>query len=68
MNVRKHIKANQKTHCKINVIMEGRLKVAFLQDIYRKKDKKLILKGKIIAVVLDNGKPILPENYLLSNK
>ncbi len=46
----------------LNVEKESELKIAFYQDIYRKADNKLILKGRIIGTALNSrGRPELPE-------
>lgn len=49
---------------KIKAAKEGHLKAVFFQNIYRKDDNKLMLKGKITTVVLDNGRPIKPDILL----
>ena len=49
--------------CKLNFEREGNLKVIFFQDIYRKKDNKLIVKAKVIVVILKNGRPSLPDIF-----
>jgi len=49
---------------KVKVGKEGHLKAIFQQDIFRKQDNKLMLKGKITAIVLENGKPIKPDILL----
>jgi acyl-CoA thioester hydrolase len=40
---------------------EGNLKFIFLQDIYRKSDSKLMLKGKVTAVCVNakSGRPMI---------
>ncbi len=46
----------------INFKKESRIKFAFLQDIYRHGDNKLIMKAKIIGTALNpNGRPYLPQ-------
>ena len=49
--------------CKLNFEKNGNLKLNFLQDIYRKKDGKLMIKAKVIAVVLRNGRPVAPDIF-----
>lgn len=47
---------------KLRLEKESELKIAFYQDIYRKADSKLILKGKIIGTAINKrGRPELPE-------
>ncbi|MCW8796553.1 MAG: acyl-CoA thioesterase [Chlorobium sp.] len=55
----------------LNVAKESRLKFAFYQDIFRKRDEKLILNAKITGTALNQrGRPEIPEqlNVLLENK
>ena len=41
---------------------ESELKIAFYQEIYRKADRKLVLKGKIIGTALNTrGRPEIPN-------
>jgi acyl-CoA thioester hydrolase len=49
---------------KINVSIDGRLKIVFHQDIYRKSDNKLVVKAKVIAVTLQNGRPIASDMFI----
>ncbi len=49
---------------KLNYERKGHLKIIFKQDLYRKSDQKLILKGKVIAVVLQNGKPVTADSFI----
>lgn len=46
----------------LNIFRESKLKFTFLQDIYRLSDKKLILKGKVVGVALNqDGRPCILE-------
>jgi acyl-CoA thioester hydrolase len=49
---------------KIKVEKDGILKAIFLQYIYHKKSQKLMLKGKITAVVIKEGRPVNPHDFL----
>jgi acyl-CoA thioester hydrolase len=40
---------------------EGRLRFAFYQDVFRLPDEQLILNGKVTAVCLQNGRPVVPD-------
>lgn len=51
-------------YSKLNVSLDGRLKVVFHQDIYRKSDEKIVVKAKVIAVVLNNGRPTTPDLFI----
>jgi len=39
---------------------KGNVRFVFFQDIYRKEDDELVLKGKVTTVFMQNGKPIRP--------
>jgi acyl-CoA thioester hydrolase len=46
----------------LNLERESKVRFAFLQDIYRQSDSKLILKAKIIGTALNQrGRPYLPQ-------
>jgi len=47
----------------INITQKGNLKLMFDQQIFRKSDNKLMVKGLITAVILKNGKPIKPTMF-----
>ena len=48
----------------VNFVKESRIKLAFLQNIYRFADEKLVLKGKVIGVALnDKGRPFMPKEF-----
>ncbi len=64
MEYKSPLKSNDKFIVKVKVAKEGHLKAVFFQDIYKKDDNKLMLKGKITTIVLDNGKPIKPDILL----
>lgn len=40
---------------------QGRLRVVFHQQIFRKSDEKLMVNAKITAVLTKSGRPILPD-------
>ena len=50
--------------CKLNWERKGNLKIIFNQDIFRKPDNKLMTKGKVVVVVLEKGKPVLPDVFI----
>ena len=58
------LKSGDEFVCKLNFEKEGLLKLNFFQVIYRKNDQKLMIKAKVIAVVLKNGKPIAPDIFV----
>ncbi len=50
--------------CRVNMERDGALKFVFLQDIYRKSDDKLILKGRVTAVCVRQGRPVRPDEII----
>ena len=46
---------------KMGVQREGRLRFVFNQDIFRLPDEQLVLNGKVTAVCLQNGRPVVPD-------
>jgi acyl-CoA thioester hydrolase len=57
------LKSGDEFVCKLSVVREGNLKFIFTQDIYRVPDMKLIVKGKVVAITIDNrtGRPVAPK-------
>lgn len=39
---------------------KGNVRFVFFQDIFRKEDDELVLKGKVTTVFIKNGRPIRP--------
>lgn len=48
----------------INLHREGRLRFVFDQTIYRVSDEQIMLKGKVTAVFLRNGRPIKADEII----
>jgi acyl-CoA thioester hydrolase len=48
----------------VEIQREGNVRLAFIQDIYRIPDKKLIAHGKVTGVSTKNGKPVAPGNLI----
>jgi len=48
----------------VDIQREGNVRLAFIQNIYRIPDKKLIAHGKVTGVSTKNGKPIAPGNLI----
>ncbi len=47
----------------LNVEKEGRYKIIFYQDLYNKKDNRLVIKAKVTTACFKNGRPVVPENF-----
>ncbi|HNX55250.1 MAG TPA: thioesterase family protein [Prolixibacteraceae bacterium] len=60
------LKSGDQFVCRVNVAREGNLKFVFLQDIYRSSDQKLMVKGKVTAVCVNNqtGRPVAPKELV----
>ncbi len=54
----------------VNLSRDGALKIIFHQKLYRKNDKKLMLKAKITKVIVRNGKACGSNSYfdVINNK
>jgi acyl-CoA thioester hydrolase len=48
----------------VDVLREGNVRLAFIQNIYRIPDNRLIVHGKIIGVATRKGKPVAPGNII----
>ena len=49
---------------RINLHREGRFRFIFDQDIYRLPDEQLIIKARVTALLLQNGRPVIPEEIV----
>ena len=45
----------------LKMARQGRLRIIFHQEVIRKTDDKLMVKGKITTVLTKNGRPVSPE-------
>jgi len=48
----------------VDIQREGNARLAFIQNIYRIPDKKLIVQAKVTGVSTKNGKPVPPGNLI----
>jgi len=60
------LKSGEEFVCKLKTAREGNLKFIFFQDIYRLSDMKPVVKGKVIAVCVNNanGRPVAPSELV----
>lgn len=71
LEYKQSLKADDEFVIRMKAEPSGNVRFIFTQDIYRKSDNALILKGKVTAVFMKNGRPIRPpeevtaaiENY-----
>ncbi len=61
MEFKNSLKSGDEFAVRLNVKKEGRVKIVFYQDVYRKTDNKLMLKGRVTSVCIVNGKLSAPE-------
>jgi acyl-CoA thioester hydrolase len=56
------LQSGDKFTVSVKMVRESRIKFAFLQDISRNSDNRLVLSAKIIGTALNtNGRPEIPE-------
>lgn len=60
------LKSRDRFEVKVNVRKEGNVRIAFLQEIYRIPDGKLIVRARITGAAIKNGRPVFPGNELLA--
>lgn len=48
----------------VDIQREGNVRLAFMQNIYRLPDNKLVARGKITGVATKRGKPVAPGNLI----
>jgi acyl-CoA thioester hydrolase len=58
------LKSGDRFVIKLNAYPKGKLKIIFDQDILRIPDGKHILRAKVFATCLQNGKPVIPSEIL----
>jgi len=54
------LRSRDKFVVRLNIEREGNARLAFLQDIYRIPDEKLIVKARVTGVATRNGRPVPP--------
>jgi acyl-CoA thioester hydrolase len=60
------LKSRDRFEVKVNVRKEGNVRIAFLQEIYRIPDGKLIVRARITGAAIKNGRPVFPGIELLA--
>jgi acyl-CoA thioester hydrolase len=48
----------------VDIQREGNVRLAFIQNIYRIPDNRLIVHGKVTGVATKKGKPVAPGNLI----
>ena len=57
------LRSGDRFYVAVNTERVSRLRFGFIQDIYRMPDDKLILKGRVIGIALNEaGRPFLPTD------
>lgn len=54
------LKSRDKFVVRLNIRMEGNLRLIFEQDIFRLPDEKLIIHAEVTGVATRNGRPVSP--------
>lgn len=65
LEYKKPLMANDEFVVKLRAEPSGNVRFIFWQDIYRKSDNALTLKGKVTAVFMNNGRPIRPPEEVI---
>jgi acyl-CoA thioester hydrolase len=58
------LKSRDKFIVRLNIVREGNARLAFIQDIYRLPDEKLVAHAKVIGVATKKGRPVSPWNLV----
>jgi acyl-CoA thioester hydrolase len=58
------LKSGDRFVIKLNAYPKGKLRIIFDQDIYRIPDGKHIVRAKVFATCLQNGKPVVPVEII----
>ena len=64
LDYRRPLQSGDRFAVRTSAFRQGRLRLVFVQDIYRLPDNELILNGKVIAAVLRNGRPDMPDHAI----
>jgi len=65
LDYRYPLESGDKFRVGLNLVRESRVRFAFLQDIYRLPDQKLILNARIIGTAVNaRGRPEIPEQLV----
>lgn len=64
IDYRTSLKSGDKFTSCVSVLREGKLRIIFEQEIFRKDDNATVVKAKVFAVCLRNGRPIPLDNVL----
>lgn len=65
LDYRSPLSSGDRFRVAVNLVRESRLKIAFLQDIYRIPDDRLILEAKITGTALNaRNRPELPDDLV----
>lgn len=65
LEYKQSLKAGDDFVIRMKTESSGNVRFIFYQDIYRKRDNALVLKGKVTAVFMNNGRPIRPPQEVL---
>lgn len=66
MEFKRPLVANNRFVVRLRAEQQGHVRYIFHQDIYRLPDDELVLKGKVTAVFMSNGRPIRPPDNVVA--
>lgn len=58
------LRSRDKFVVKTNIRREGNIRLVFLQEIFRTKEMKVIVRARITGAAIRNGKPVFPEDVI----
>jgi acyl-CoA thioester hydrolase len=58
------LRSRDKFEVRLHIMREGNVRLAFVQDIYRIPDEKLIVQARVTGVAVRNGKPVSPGSLV----
>lgn len=65
LEYKRPLQGNDEFEVRLRAEQEGNLRFVFFQDIYRIPKEELVLKGKVTAVFMTNGRPIRPPESVV---
>lgn len=60
LEYKRPLMGNDHFEVRLRAAQEGHLRFIFWQDIYKMPENQIVLKGKVTAVFMNNGRPIRP--------
>ena len=58
------LRSRDKFVVRLNILMEGNVRIVFVQDIFRLPDEKPVVQARVTGVATRNGKPARPGDLI----